>query len=442
MKTILITTFAFMLCAFTLTPTSFAQNSFNEWRGKGGVGHADAKNLPVKWNATTGIAWAAPVEGLGWSTPIVGDGKVWITSGIQTPASAEEQARRRKLTTNSQPLIISKHVSLRAVCFDLSTGKELHNIEVLAVDDPQIIHRTNSYATPTPILEGEMLYCHFGALGMIGLNTKSLQVVWSNTNLSVKLENGPGSSPVLWNNLLILHCDGIDQQYIVALDKKTGKIAWKTERSGALNDNPQLRKSYCTPVVVEINGNDQIVSPSADWVYGYDPESGKELWKHHYGQLGFSNAARPVIGNGLVFVTTGYMKAAMLALDIQTAGSQQKAVVKWRFDRQVPNVSSPVVVGNEIYFSSDNGIVTCLDSRTGDEHWVHRMGARFWASPLYADGKIYFFERDGVTTVIEPGVKYTELGKNELGGTLFASPSAVDGKLLIRTDKMLYCIGK
>ncbi|MEE2843544.1 MAG: serine/threonine protein kinase, partial [Planctomycetota bacterium] len=222
MRALITTTFTFVVCALTITPVSFAQNSFSEWRGKDGVGHADAKNLPVKWNATTGIAWAAPVEGLGWSTPIVGDGKVWITSGIQTPASAEEQARRRKLTTNSQPLIISKHVSLRAICFDLATGKELHNIEVLAVDDPQIIHRTNSYATPTPILEGEMLYCHFGALGMIGLNTKSLQVVWSNTNLSVKLENGPGSSPVLWNNLLILHCDGIDQQYIVALDKKTG----------------------------------------------------------------------------------------------------------------------------------------------------------------------------------------------------------------------------
>jgi hypothetical protein len=333
-------------------------------------------------------------------------------------------------------------VSLRAICFDLTSGKELHNIEVLAVDDPQIIHRTNSYATPTPILEADVLYCHFGALGMIALNTKTLKIEWSNTNLSVKFENGPGSSPVLWQDLLVLHCDGIDEQYIVALNKKTGKIQWKTERSGELHENPQLRKSYCTPVIVEINGNDQIVSPSADWVYGYDPESGKELWRHNYGQLGFSNAARPVIGNGLVFVTTGYMKASMLALDIQTTGSEQKAVERWRFDRQVPNVSSPVVVGNEIYFSSDNGIVTCLDSRTGDVHWVHRMGARFWASPLYADGKIYFFERDGVTTVIEPGVKYTELGKNELSGTLFASPSAVDGRLLIRTDTTLYCIEK
>ncbi|MBT4011013.1 MAG: hypothetical protein HOF15_01725, partial [Planctomycetaceae bacterium] len=177
MKAILTTTFAFVVCLSTMTSVSFAQNSFSEWRGKGGVGHADAKNLPVKWDATTGIAWAAPVAGLGWSTPIVADGKVWITSGIHTPASAEEQARRRKLTTNSQPLIISKHVSLRAICFDLATGKELHNIEVLAVDDPQIIHRTNSYATPTPIMEGEMLYCHFGALGMIGMNTKSLEVV-------------------------------------------------------------------------------------------------------------------------------------------------------------------------------------------------------------------------------------------------------------------------
>jgi len=279
-------------------------------------------------------------------------------------------------------------------------------------------------------------------MGIAALDIKSGKVVWTNRTLRVKHENGPGSSPVLWKDYLLIHCDGIDVQYIVAIDKNTGKIAWKTDRSGELNENPQLRKSYATAIVTEIHGNPLAISPAADWVYGYDPSSGKELWKLNYGQLGFSNAARPIAGNGLVFVTTGYMKAALLALEIQTDGGRQQPVVKWRFDRQVPNVSSPLLVGNELYLASDNGIVTCLNSTTGEVHWVHRMGARFWASPLYADGKIYFFERDGVTTVIEPGVKYNELGKNELSGTLFASPSAVDGRLLIRTDEALYCIEK
>ena len=386
------------------------EDRFVEWRGENGQGHARAQNLPVKWSKTEGIAWKATIPGNGWSTPVIADGKVWVTTGIDTPASQAEKERRRKTTTNSQPLTISRHVSLRAICLDLETGGILRDIEVLTEQDPQMIHQVNSYATPSPILDGNRLYCHYGPMGIAALDIKSGKVVWTNRTLRVKHENGPGSSPVLWKDYLLIHCDGIDVQYIVAIDKNTGKIAWKTDRSGELNENPQLRKSYATAIVTEIHGNPLAISPAADWVYGYDPSSGKELWKLNYGQLGFSNAARPIAGNGLVFVTTGYMKAALLALEIQTDGGRQQPVVKWRFDRQVPNVSSPLLVGNELYLASDNGIVTCLNSTTGEVHWVHRMGARFWASPLYADGKIYFFERDGVTTVIEPGVKYNELG--------------------------------
>lgn len=421
---------------------AMAGDTFPEWRGNNGQGHADARELPVSWSADKNIAWKVEVRGLGWSTPVIADGKVWVTTGIDTPVSPNEFERRRKASTNTMPLKISASVSLRAVCLDLKTGKVEHDVEVLNQKHPQQIHTDNSYATPTPIIDSGRLYCHYGACGMGCVDTKSGKVLWTNQNLHVEHENGPGSSPILWKDLLILHCDGIDQQYITALNKDTGKEVWRTKRTGELNSNVQLQKSYATSLIVDVNGQEQVVSPAADWIYGYEPRSGKELWRLKYGELGFSNAARPISSGGMIYTCTGYMQSQMLAIKIGAGdeGGSPKPDVVWRYQKQVPNVSCPVMVGDEIYFASDRGILTCLDAKTGEPHWTERIGKKFWASPLYADGKIYFFDSDGTTTVIEPGKTFKSLSVNKLDGILFATVAAVDGAIVLRTDKALYCI--
>ena len=417
-----------------------AGDKWPEWRGENGQGHGSAIDLPVKWSETKNVAWRTVVPGLGWSTPVVADGKVWVTTATDVRATKEETARRRKETTNSQPLIFSSHASFRAVCLDLKTGEILKNIEVIAEDDPQFIQIDNSYATPTPILDGERLYCHFGSSGMAALDTETGKVLWTYSDLSVQHENGPGSSPILWNDLLIVHCDGIDFQYIIAIDKNDGTLAWKTARTGELNENPQLRKSYATPLVVSVDGRDQIVSPAADWLYGYDPKSGKELWKLHYGELGFSNSPRPVAGHGLVYVCTGFMKSQLLAVKPGTADRPGKVV--WKYTRQVPAISSPILAGDEIYFGSDKGIATCLNAKTGHENWTERIGTAIWAAPIFADGHLYFFDKKGTTAVVQPGVKFEKLAVNQLDGKIQAAGAAVDRALLVRTDKALYRLGK
>jgi outer membrane protein assembly factor BamB len=410
-----------------------------EWRGPAGQGISDAVDLPVSWSEDSNVAWKTPVRGRGWSTPVVVDGHVWVTTATHVPAPKAEAEERRKTTTNSMPLTISKSAAMFAVCLDLQSGKIISETELLTESDPQMIHVDNSYATPTPIVEGNHLYCYFGPSGFVCLDRSTTDIVWTNTTLRVLHENGAGSSPVLWKDLLLLHCDGIDMQYIVALDRHTGKEVWKTERTGRLKDNVQMRKSYSTPLVVDVDGKPQVISPSADWVYGYDPTDGRELWKVAYGDLGFSNSARPVAGHGLVYICTGYMQSRLLAIRPGN-GSDQPAKLEWEVAKQVPAVSSPLLIGNELYMVGDKGIATCLDAQTGEEIWRARLGKNFWASPLMADGRIHFFDRDSTATVIEPGRTFRKLAVNKLSGEQLATAAAVDGSLLIRTEEAVYCL--
>jgi outer membrane protein assembly factor BamB len=430
----------FLLTGLFLTRTLQAGDKFPEWRGVNGQGHADATNLPISWSDTKNVAWKTDIPGRGWSTPVIENGQVWVTTAVDIPATKEDAERRRKANTNSQPLRISASVKLHAVGIDLKSGKIIRNVEVLSVKNPQEIHHLNSYASPTPIIENGRLYCHYGSSGIACVDTKAGKVLWRNQTLRVDHANGPGSSPILWKNLLIIHCDGIDQQYIVALDKKTGNQAWKTPRTGELKQNPQLKKSYATSLIVKVNGKPQIISPSADWVYGYEPTTGRELWRLRYGVLGFSNAGRPVAGNGLIYTCTGYMKGEILAIRLEKRGGVSTPTIAWRYKKQVPNVASPLLIGQELYFASDNGVASCIDAKTGKVHWTKRIGRKFWASPLYADGRIYFFGTEGQTTVIATGKTYRKLAGNKLAGKHYATAAAVDGALILRTETSLYCM--
>jgi outer membrane protein assembly factor BamB len=421
------------LCCFTLSVAAADKADWPQFRGPAGQGHAAAEQLPTTWSENKNVAWKCPLPGRGWSSPVIAGNEVWLTTAIDSPISAEEKAERLKGNTNSQPLIVSGKLSLRAQCVDRTSGKLLHDIELLVEPKPQGTHATNSFASPTPVIEVGKLYCHFGAYGTACLDTASHKVLWSNRDLVVEHENGPGSSPVIWGELVVFHCDGSDAQFIAALDKRTGKLKWKTDRSGAMNANPQLKKSYGTPLVIEVAGEQQLLSPASDWLYAYD-SSGRELWKIPYEKLGFSLAPRPVVGHGMAYLCTSFMQSELLAVALDKGNPH----VVWRYGRQVPQVPSPLLVGDEIYLVSDKGIATCLDAHTGEVHWTERVPGNYSSSPLFADGHIYCSSREGETTVLEPGKKFRVIGTGKLDGQIMASPAAVDRAIYLRTDKALY----
>lgn len=433
MKNFLIT----ILISSNLFTLNYLSADWHQWRGPNGQGVDDFSVIPEEWNEKKNISWKTKIDGKGWSSPVITGNQVWITTAYETLAPKEERKERLKANTGGQPVIVLSDVRIHAVCIDKNSGKILHDIEVLRKKNPQWIHKTNSYASPTPVIEKGKIYFQNGSYGSACLDLETLELVWTNQELWVMHENGPGGSPIIWNDLLIFHMDGSDTQYIVALDKNTGEVRWRTPRSGEMNPNPQLKKAYGTPAISKMNGKDVIFSTAANWLYGYDPSSGKELWKVEYGFLGFSNVPKPVFGDGMVYIGTSFMKPQILALDI----TKDKPEIAWSYKRGVPAVSSPILIGNNLYFVSDSGgVVTCLDSKTGAELYRERIGGNHSASPTYVGGRILFHSKEGVTVAIKPGSEFEILKKNKLNGEHHASAAISSNSLFLRTDKALYKI--
>jgi outer membrane protein assembly factor BamB len=232
----------------------------------------------------------------------------------------------------------------------------------------------------------------------------------------------------------------MDVRYLITLDKLTGKTIWKTERSGEINKPPPFRKAYSTPLVIQVNGREQIVTPAADYVFAYEPETGKEIWRVHY--EGFSNVPRPVYGDGLLFICTGFEKPQLWAIRPDGTGDVTASHVAWKYLKQVPQKPSPILVEGKIYFISDNGIATCLDTKTGKEIWQERLGGEHSASPIYVDGKIYFFSHEGATVVLEPGATYKPIATNQLGNGFMASAAIAEKTFYLRSKTDLYRIEK
>jgi hypothetical protein len=263
-------------------------------------------------------------------------------------------------------------------------------------------------------------------------------VLWRNNDLHLDHKEGPGTSPVLWGNLLIINCDGMDVQYVAALDKNTGKLAWRSNRPGKIHDNPDFCKAYATPLVVETGMRTELVSPGAHQVLAYDPASGETLWRVGYD--GFSNVPRPLSGFGMVYICTGYMKPQLWAIRVGGDGDVTDSHVAWKFERQAPANPSPILVDDAIYMTNNTGILSCVDAQTGKTRWTERLGGNFCASPIYGDDKIYFCSEEGLTTILEPGDKFHKLAENQLDGVFMASPAVRGNSLFLRTDKALYRI--
>ncbi|MEX2176818.1 MAG: PQQ-binding-like beta-propeller repeat protein [Pirellulaceae bacterium] len=414
-----------------------------QFRGPRGDGTAQATNLPTTWGGFGGVCWQAEIPGRGWSSPIVVGGRVWVTAAEQTalPTKAREQKLQAGLYRDfAEQLQAHSSVTLYAAEFDLQSGELLRNLELFTADNPPPIHSTNTYASPTPLSDGERLFCHFGSLGTVAVEIANGKVLWKQ-QFQFDDITGPGSSPVLWQGKLIVPCDGVDRQFVVALDARTGEVAWQTSRP-AIQAEGKHRRAFSTPLVVEHAGREQLIVPGAQWVCAYDPASGNELWRVNFGEGRHATIPRPVFRQGLVYICTGYMKPQLWAIRVDGAGDVTPSHVVWRHEKQVPEIASPIVVDDAIYFTSSLGVLSCLAAATGEQRWQQRLGGNYAASPLAADGKLYFTSQEGVTTVIRPGREYTELARNQLFGQTMASPAIAGEALLIRADRTLYCVGK
>jgi outer membrane protein assembly factor BamB len=380
---------------------------WTEFRGPTGQGHSRGQGLPVTWSETENVDWKVPIPGKGWSSPVIVGNQIWLTT-------AQDDGR-----------------SLRAICLDRETGRIVHNVEVFQLANPGLVHQKNSHASPTPILEGDRVYLHFGSHGTACI-TRSGQIVWKTQELQYNHGHGPGGSPVLLGDLLILSCDG-DIQFVVALDKRTGRIRWKSPRKGS--------QAYATPLAVQVQGKDQVVSPGAHRAVSYDPLTGREIWWIRYGQ-GYSNVPRPVYGHGLVFICSGFEQAVLLAVRPDGQGDVTDTHVAWSLKRSVPLTPSPLLVGEELYLISDNGIASCLDAKTGKTHWQRRLGGDYSASPIHADGRIYFLSEEGESVVIEPAKQFKKLATNRLDGRTLASMAVSGEAIFIRSATHVYRLEK
>jgi outer membrane protein assembly factor BamB len=391
-----------------------------EFRGPTGQGHSSARGLPVRWSDTENVRWKKEIPGNAWSSPVVSNGLIYLTTAVP------------RETGNPYDQ------SLRALCLDAATGSVQWNVEVFSQEGQpdDRIQGKNSHASPTPIIDDGHLYVHFGTEGTACLKLDGTPV-WKSNELVYDPRHGNGGSPVLINDVLVIICDGADQQFVVALDRRNGKIRWQKPRP---RTEAPKKFAFSTPLVIEAAGSTQVICPGADIVVAHDPADGRELWLARY--EGYSVVPRPVYGHGLLFISTSFNDAKLLAIRPDGEGDVTKTHVAWRARRGIPHTPSMLIEGDELYSISDRGVAKCVDARTGDIHWQKRIGGNFSASPFLADGKIYFQSEEGDTTVIQTGKRYEELAKNTLGARTLASYAVTDSALLIRTATHLYRIEK
>ncbi|MDF7823085.1 PQQ-binding-like beta-propeller repeat protein [Pontiellaceae bacterium B12227] len=402
---------------------------WTQFRGPTGDGRVSetTKQLPLKWSETENVAWKTAIPHLGWATPVVMDGRIWLTS-------ATEEGN-----------------DFYAYCVDAASGKILHEKKLFHCSKPEPLgNSVNCYASPSPAIEPGRVYVHFGSYGTACLDAETEKVIWKRDDMPCRHYRGPGSSAILHDDLLILTFDGVDQQYITALNKKTGKTVWRTDRTTKWNDlgpdgkpkrEGDFRKGYTTPLVIEVDGKPRLISPGSSSIFAYEPDTGKEIWK--VATPGHTASVSPVFDKGLLLVTTGNGKTEMLGIRPDGKGDVSKTHIEWRFkSKDVPTTPSPVAANGLLFMLGNRGAVTCLDAATGAQIWRERIGGNYQSSPIVFDGRIYCFSVNGKSTVLRAGRTFEQLAENQLDDGFMASP-AVDGSaLILRTKTHLYRIEK
>ncbi|MGQ8338209.1 outer membrane protein assembly factor BamB family protein [Sunxiuqinia sp. A32] len=392
-------------------------------RGSNLDGHATSA-APVNWSETNNITWKTKLSGKAWSSPVVWDDQIWMTSA----------------TSNGD--------SLFAFCHDFNSGQLLKKINLLEPKNIQVIHSTNSYASSTPCIEDGFVYVHFGTYLTACINTKNFEVVWSRMDMNCEHMQGAASSPIIYKDLLIVHLEGTDVQDIYALDKHTGKTIWKVgcpDEKVYEEEPPVSRKSYQTPIIVNIDGKDQLITNRALFAISYDPNTGEENWRIYYGED--SSVSMPVYYNGLVMVNSGWVVsqglpyfARLFAVDPTGKGDVTETNIVWETGKNAPQTSTPVVVDSLMFMIEERGNVSCLNPGNGEIYWEEKLKGHFNISPIYSGGNIYFTNTKGETTIIKAAPIFEKVAENELDGVFKATPAILRGSIIQRSDKYLYRI--
>lgn len=408
------------------TQAAIAAENWPQFRGPAGDGRSDASGLPTELGEDKNVKWKTPTHGKAWSSPVIWGNQVWLTT-------ATEDGR-----------------SLGVMCLDKETGKVIHDQQLFTVDKPQFCHKFNSYGSPTPVIEDGRIYVSFGSPGIACLDTGTCAKLWERRDFVCNHFRGAGSSPIAWQHLILLPFDGSDKQYLVALDKKTGKTVWQVDRSIDFKDiqpdgKPEAdgdwRKGFATPHVIDWEGKPLLLSSGAKAHYGYEPATGKEVFRFEE-RGAHSAASRPVVGHGIWYVTPGFGAKQFIALKLGGNGPLDEKAVVWREKKGAPNKPSVILDGNYLFAVDDTGIASCVEARTGATQWRERVGGDYSASPLLAGGNLYFFSENGSVNVVAAAPTFQKVGEGKFADGFMASPAVSGDSLYLRTKSAIYRIGK
>jgi outer membrane protein assembly factor BamB len=394
-----------------------AGETWPQFRGPNGDGTSDSTGLPLKWSEKEHVRWKTPIHGKAWSSPVIWGNQIWLTT-------ATEDGKE-----------------LSVLCVDRESGQIRKDLKLWDIADPGPCHAFNSYASSTPVIEEGRVYVHFGSNGTACLDTKTAKILWQRRDLPCNHFRGPGSSPIVYKNLLILCLDGCDYQYITALDKQTGATVWKTDRGLPIDGDGDHNKAYGTPHVIVVDGREQLISPSSFMTFAYEPATGKEIWRVKSG--GMNASARPLYEDGLLYITAPAGGLGLFAMKPNGQGELTKNVV-WKLPKGPPSRASELLVDGHIYMVSDSSVAQCVNAKTGKVTWPkgERLGGDYTASPVLAEGRMYFFDQEaGEAKVIEPNPKeFKLLATNKLDDGCMASPAVAGKALFVRTRTNLYRI--
>ena len=419
------------------TEQSAKNRDWAQFLGDGSNELRTASSL-TNWDESN-YRWQAQLPGIGWSSPVYSGDRIWLTSAVVKPATKEQIAEKRKGVQFAETKTVAGSIELRAICVDLETGKLIHNIALTQVDSPDLINPLNSYASPTPAISQGRVVCHFGAYGTWCLDVNNGETLWK-TKYVIDHSVGPGSSPIILDEKVILVCDGIDKQFVAAVKLSDGQEVWNTARPPMRNKNGEYQKAYSTPLVIEVGGKQQLVIPGAQWIAGYEPASGKEIWRVDHGE-GFSVTPMASFEGGNIVFSTGFMRPEVIAIDPGGTGDVTATHIKWR-TKNGPNMPSMLTSDGKVYYISDKGIMYCANAMTGEVLKRKRLAGNYSATPLLVGGHIYVSSREGRVFVIKADESLDVVATNVFDGTIMASPAPVENDLIFRVGNRLYRIGK
>jgi outer membrane protein assembly factor BamB len=393
----------------------------------GMIPESEWAKLPLEWDEASGkgIAWKTPIENEGHCSPIIGGDLVWFTSA----------------TTDGHKMYV--------YAINRHDGKILHHKLIFENEAPEELgNPVNNYAAPSPAMDETGVYVHFGTYGTAKLEPKTAKVIWQRRDINVRHFRGPGSTPVLFENLLILTFDGIDKQFVTALDKTTGKTVWTTHRTTDYGDldkegkptrDGDLRKAYGTPTLMDVDGQVQLISVGSRAAFGYDAKTGKEIWTLRHAE--FNASARPVVDGSIVYINTGSERSHLVALKLdKDAKGDLTETPRVLWDRAKRNavLSSPILVNGYIFQATGAAVGTCADPKTGEDVWSERISpGKFVAAPIATKDRIYFISDTGDVTVVAPAPEFKVLATSKFESGVTASPAVADGAIFVRTKTHL-----